>query len=534
VTDALIQLVANAPILSIIIFLPVAGAIIIALMSPAKSHRIKWLAFWVSAATFLISLFLLAGGGGFEKFSHIEQYPWLPQIGVSYHIGVDGISLWLVLLTTFLLPISILSSFSAITKREKEYYILLLLMGFALTGTFVALDLFLFFLFWESVLIPMYLLIGIWGSRRRVYAATKFVLYTVVGSFFMLLAIIGLYVYSGNFGSGSFDFLYLRGHIAPPELQPWLFLAFFLAFAIKVPLFPFHTWLADAHTEAPTAGSVLLAAVLLKMGGYGFIRFCLTLFPEASVWAAPWIMGLAVISIIYGALVCAAQTDFKRLIALSSVAHMGFVMLGIFSFANTTVGQVGATIQMVNHGVTTGALFLLVGVIYERRHTREIAQFGGLASVMPQYYNVFLITMLASVGLPALNGFVGEFLILLGAFRADWALGGLATFGVVLAAVYLFTMFRRVFHGECTKPENQKLLDLNARELVYLVPLVLLMLWIGLYPKPYLGVIKPAVDRSVRAVMRITSGSVEYARSGEKAGAILAQVQPADTPGGDS
>ncbi len=532
--DVLVQMMANAPLLSIIIFLPLAGAIIITLMSPARTHTIKWFAFWVSVVTFGISLFLLAGGGSFEHFSHVEQYTWLPQIGVSYHIGVDGISLWLVLLTTLLLPVSILSSFSAITKREKEYYILLLLMGFALAGTFVALDLFLFFLFWEAVLIPMYLLIGIWGSGRRIYAATKFVLYTVVGSFFMLLAIIGLYVYADSLGHATFDFIWLRSHLAPPELQTWFFLAFFLAFAIKVPLFPFHTWLADAHTEAPTAGSVLLAALLLKMGGYGFIRFCLTLFPEASVSAAPWVMALAVISIIYGALVCAAQTDFKRLIALSSVAHMGFVMLGIFSFANTSIGQVGATIQMVNHGVTTGALFLLVGVVYERRHTREIAQYGGLAAVMPQYYNVFLITMLASVGLPALNGFVGEFLILLGAFRADWALGGLATFGVVLAAIYLLTMFRKVFHGECTNPENRKLLDLNARELGYLVPLVLLMLWIGLYPKPYLGAIKPAVDNTVKSVMRIATGSISYARSGEKAAAVLAQVQPAEPTGGDA
>jgi NADH-quinone oxidoreductase subunit M len=523
---------ANAPLLSIIILLPLAGALLLMLVPPDRTRYIKWFAFWTSIAAFAISLLLLVGNRDFSEFSHEEFYGWLPQIGVNYHLGVDGLSMWLILLTALLVPVSILSSFSAIKNREKEYYILLLIMGTALTGTFAALDLILFFFFWEGVLIPMYLLIGIWGSGRRVYAATKFVLYTVVGSFFMLLAIIGLYVYSGEVGRASFDFLQLRNAVLPPEMQTWLFLAFALAFAIKVPLFPFHTWLADAHTEAPTAGSVLLAGVLLKMGGYGFIRFCLTLFPDAAVNFAPLMMGLAVVSIIYGAIVCAAQTDLKRLIAISSVAHMGFVVLGIFALSGNPIGQVGATIQMISHGLSTGALFLLVGVIYERRHTRELAEYGGLAAVMPRYYNVFMIVMLASVGLPALNGFVGEFLILMGAMAVDWLFAGLGTFGVVLAAIYLLLMMKKMFHGECTNPKNLGLPDLNLREYVYIIPLVVLMFAIGLYPKPYLDVITPAADRVVRGINNYLPEQLRADRSGEKAAAILAELGVAAKPEG--
>jgi NADH-quinone oxidoreductase subunit M len=495
------QLLANAPLLSIVILLPVAGALLALFVPRGRNASLRWLAFGFSTAAFVISLPLLPSPD-FASFSHVEYYEWLPQLGAFYHLGIDGISVWLVLLTGLLTPLAILSSFSAIRTREKEYYILLLIMQAALTGTFCALDMLLFFLFWEAVLIPMYLLIGVWGSGRRIYAATKFVLYTVVGSFLMLLAIIGLYVYSG-----SFDYTYLRLHVMTAEAQTWFFLAFALAFVIKLPLFPFHTWLADAHTEAPTAGSVLLAGVLLKMGGYGLLRFCVPLFPDASANFAPIMMGLAVVSIIYGALVCAAQTDFKRLIALSSVSHMGFVVLGIFAFSGTVAGQVGAVMQMVNHGISTGALFLLAGVIYERRHTRDIAQFGGLAAIMPRYYNVFLIVMLASVGLPALNGFVGEFLVLLGAVNADWLMAGLAALGIVLAAVYMLTMFRRIFHGECEKPENRNLKDLGGRELAYLIPLVVLIFAIGLYPKPLLDSIRPAAERSARAVTQLTQMS---------------------------
>ncbi len=497
---------ANAPLISIAIALPIFGVILAALVPKGRVATLRWLAFGFSAASFIISLPLLASPD-FAGFSHVEHYPWMPQLNAYYLVGVDGLSVWLVLLTGLLTPLAVLSSFSAIRNREKEYYILLLIMQSALVGTFCALDLVLFFLFWEMVLIPMYLLIGIWGSGRRVYAATKFVLYTVVGSFLMLLAIIGLYVYSGANGHPSFDFTYLRAHLLPPELQTWLFLAFALAFAIKMPLFPFHTWLADAHTEAPTAGSVLLAGLLLKMGGYGFLRFCLPIFPDASAAFAPLMMGLAVVSILYGALVCAAQSDIKRLIALSSVSHMGFVVLGIFAFSGTVAGQVGAVVQMVSHGIATGALFLLAGVIYERRHTRELAQFGGLAEAMPRYYNIFLITMFASIGLPALSGFVGEFLILLGAINADWMLAGLAALGIVLTAVYMLAMFRRVFHGDCALPENRALKDLSAREMACLIPLVVMMFAIGLFPKPYVDSIRPAAERAARTATRILQAS---------------------------
>ena len=493
---------ANMPLISIAIALPILGVIAVSLIPKTRTVLLRWLAFGFSAASFIVSLPLLSSPD-FASFTHVEYHPWMPQLHAYYLVGVDGISVWLVLLTGLLAPLAILSSFSAIRSREKEFYILLLLMQSSLVGTFCALDLVLFFLFWEMVLIPMYLLIGIWGSGRRIYAATKFVLYTVVGSFIMLLAIIGLYVYSGANGEASFDFTYLRMHVLSPEAQTWLFLAFALAFAIKMPLFPFHTWLADAHTEAPTAGSVLLAGVLLKMGGYGFLRFCLPLFPDATAKFAPLFMALAVISIIYGALVSAAQQDLKRLIALSSVSHMGFVVLGIFAFSGTVAGQIGAVVQMISHGVATGALFLLAGVIYERKHTRELAQFGGLAAVMPRYYNIFLITMLASIGLPALSGFVGEFLVLLGAIYVDWMLAGLAAMGIILAAVYMLTMFRRVFHGECTRPENCELKDLNARELAYLIPLVVMMFAIGLHPRPFVDSIRPAAERAAQTVTAI-------------------------------
>jgi len=494
------EFLAGIPLLSVVILLPLAGAVIMALVPPGRTRFHKWFAFWVAAAAFVLGLLLLPGVESFGEFSHQEQYQWIPQLGITYHIGVDGISVLLLLLSALLVPVSILASFREIKKRQKEFYMLLLIMGTALAGTFSSLDLVLFYVFWEGVLIPMYLLIGIWGSGRRIYAAMKFVLYTVVGSFLMLVAIIGLYVYSAHYGPGTFDFLRLREMSFPSGLQTWFFLAFTLAFAIKVPVFPFHTWLPDAHTEAPTAGSVLLAGVLLKMGTYGLIRFSIDLFPVAAVRFVPLMMGLGVIGIIYGALVCMVQCDLKRLIAYSSVAHMGFVVLGLFAF--NVQGAVGAVIQMVNHGISTGALFLLVGMLYERRHTRELAAFGGLAQPMPVYFNFFLIVMLSSVGLPALNGFVGEFLILMGGVQADWLLGGIAVFGVVLAAVYLLYMFKQVFFGECTDPANRQLRDLSLREIAVLAPLVLMIFWIGLFPRPYLGVIEPVAAGTVERVQQ--------------------------------
>jgi len=513
------EFLAGAPILSIVVFLPLAGAAIMALIPSDRTRFHRWFALWVSVATFLLALLLLPGVSSFGEFSHQERYLWIPQLGINYHLGVDGISVVLLLLSALLVPISILASFREIKKRQKEFYILLLIMGAALAGTFSSLDLVLFYVFWEGVLIPMYLLIGIWGSGRRIYAAMKFVLYTVVGSFLMLVAIIGLYVYSSHYGVGTFDFLRLREISLPGNLQTWFFLAFGLAFAIKVPIFPFHTWLPDAHTEAPTAGSVLLAGVLLKMGTYGLIRFSIGLFPEAAVRFAPLMMGLGVIGIIYGALVCVAQRDLKRLVAYSSVAHMGFVVLGLFAF--NVQGEVGAVIQMVNHGVSTGALFLLVGMLYARRHTRELGAFGGLAQPMPVYFNFFLIVMLSSVGLPALNGFVGEFLILMGGIQADWLLGGIAVFGVVLAAVYLLYMFKQVFFGPCANPANRQLRDLSLREVAVLVPLVLIIFWIGLFPRPCLRVIEPAVKSTVQRVQQHIYRTYESS-TGSIGGSLLA------------
>ncbi len=486
------------PILSLLIFTPLLCALILLFVPGERTRFIKGFAFLASIISFLLSLLTLALFQGGEAFSLEEIYTWLPQIGISYHVGIDGISLPLVLLTAFIFPICILYSFGAISSQQKEYYILLLLTETALLGTFLSLDLILFFFFWEGVLIPMYLIIGIWGGGRRIYAAGKFVLFTVVGSLSMLLGIIGVFVYSGQFGNATFDFLKLRNVPIPPDIQLWLFLAFALAFAVKVPIWPLHTWLPDAHTEAPTAGSVILAGVLLKMGSYGLIRFNLGLFPSASIQLAEAFMALGVVGVIYGALVCAVQKDLKRLIAYSSIAHMGFIVLG--SFSMNSIAQTGAVIQMVNHGISTGALFLLVGMLYDRRHTREISAFGGLAVPMPVYFNFFLIVMLSSIGLPALNGFVGEFLILLGGFKMNYYLAGVATFGVVLSAVYLLYAFKRVFFGECTAMENQNLKDLNLREILALVPIVLTIFFIGLYPRPFLRVIEPSAEAVVEKI----------------------------------
>ena len=509
-------------LLSIITFLPLLGALVLLALPNTDEYKLafRWGSLGITLVTFIISLALLIGFEANGSFHFVMNIPWIPQIGASYIMAVDGLNLWLVLLNTFLFPLAVLSSIGVIKQREKSFYILLLILETAITGTFLAQDLLLFFFFWEAVLIPMYFLIGVWGGKRRLYATTKFVLYTMVGSLLMLAAIIALYLASGSEATGlirTFNLERLTSLALPPNFQIWGFAAFFLAFAIKVPLFPFHTWLPDAHTEAPTAGSIILAGVLLKMGTYGMIRFAIPLFPDASFYPLQIaevvftprdiIMALAVVGIIYGALVAAVQTDIKRLVAYSSVAHLGFVMLGIFSFNQLAMD--GAILQMVSHGISTAALFMLVGFIYNRRHTRMIADFGGLAKPMPVYFNVFLVIMLSSVGLPALNGFVGEFLILVGSFQVNWLLTVIATLGVILAAIYLLYMFRRVFYGPITHEENRKLKDLTPIELFAVMPLVVMVFVIGLFPTMFLGRITPDSKAIVDQMDQAGTASIE-------------------------
>ncbi len=487
--------------LSIIIFLPLLGAVVIALTARRKESTFpRWGSLTVSLVTFILSLALLtrydptAIGFQFE-----EQYSWVPTWGISYHLGIDGLSLLLVLLTNLLTTISILSSFTAITHRQKEYYIFMLILQAGILGTFLALDLFLFYIFWELMLIPLYFLIGIWGSADRIYATMKFILYTMTGSVLMLVGILMLYFKSvAAFGHGTFDLVKLYELGLGAREQFWLFLALFFAFAIKVPLFPLHTWLPDAHTEAPTAGSIILAGVLLKTGVYGILRFCIPLFPLAARQLAPAISWLAIVAIIYGALTALAQKDAKRLVAYSSVSHMGFIILGIFAFNLQAVS--GGIIQMINHGISTGGLFLCVGIIYERRHTRLMSDFGGLAQNLHKYAELTMIIMLSSVGLPGLNGFIGEFLIILGVFKHNILYAVFAASGVILAAVYLLTMYQKIFFGPNDNPKNQKLADLRPHELWALIPLVLLAFWIGLYPKPFLNVIEPASNAIVQTM----------------------------------
>ncbi|MCX7879763.1 MAG: NADH-quinone oxidoreductase subunit M [Ignavibacteria bacterium] len=481
------------------LFLPLLGFIFLLFINREKVSYLKFFSLLFSIGTFVVSIFL------FLKFDFnnpnfqfkIEQI-WIPILDAGFRVGIDGVSILLVMLTTFISPITILSSFSSIETRQKEYYSLILLLQFAMTGVFVALDTFLFYIFWELVLIPMYFIIGLWGSKNRIYAAVKFFIYTVVGSLFMLVAIIWLGIYVGSnilqtpYGFTS-NLILIREVLAvnsiPFTVEKWLFLAFALSFCIKVPLFPLHTWLPDAHTEAPTPGSVILAGILLKLGTYGLIRFNVELFTNSAIFYAPFFSILAVIGIIYGALVSAVQTDVKRLVAFSSVSHLGFVVLGIFSM--TVEGMQGAIIQMVNHGLSTGMLFLAVGILYERRHTREMAEYGGIARPMPAFSVFFALAMLASVGLPGLNGFVGEFLTLLGAFKSpilnSWLYTIFAATGVIFAAVYLLTMFQKVVFGPITNPVNKNLKDINFREWSYLVPIVIFIVWIGVYPKFFLN-----------------------------------------------
>ena len=508
-------------LLTILILLPVFGAVGVLghQMFWKQESELKWVALFFTIVNFLVSLFLLFDKGriGASGFFFVENIPWIKAINTNYHVGVDGLSLWLVILTTFIMPIAILSTWHAVEKRHTAFYAFLLLLESAMIGVFVSLDLLVFYLFFEASLVPMFFLIGIWGGENRIYAAVKFFIFTALGSLLMLVAIIGLYYLHANAtGTGTFDYVVLLNSLKSGNLVfaastgAILFFAFALAFAIKVPLFPFHTWLPDAHTEAPTAGSVVLAAVMLKMGTYGIMRFCFTLFPEASREYAYIFIILAIIGIIYGALVAMVQPDIKRLVAYSSVAHMGFVILGMFSF--TEMGMQGALYQMLSHGVSTGALFLLVGFIYERRHTRAITEYGGLSNVMPVYATIFVITTMSSIGLPFLNGFVGEFLTMIGMWQSNsvshpWIATMFAGTGVIFAAVYLLWMVQRVFFGKLTNTKNKTLKDLSWRELGLIAPLLFLMVYMGVYPAPFLKRSKDSIIAIEERVTKQAGGS---------------------------
>ena len=483
--------------LSLILFTPLAGALVLLLVNKENANAIRWISNVVAFIGFALSVplwFWYNPQSG--DFQFVERLPWIPSVGAEYFLGVDGLSALLILLTTMMGFIAILSSWTAITERVKEYYIFLLVLQTGMLGAFMALDFLLFFLFWEVMLVPMYFLIGIWGSANRLYSAIKFFLYTLVGSVVMLLGILALYFYNHTLtGVYTFDITQFHRLNVPFELQWWIFLAFFLGFAIKVPMFPFHTWLPDAHTDAPTAGSVILAAVLLKMGTYGFLRFSLPILPDASRHFVPMIAVLSIIGIVYGALVALAQKDWKRLVAYSSVSHMALVMLGMFAL--NPVGITGSIVQQLNHGISTGGLFLLVGVVYERRHTREISEYGGLSKVMPVYAAVFLIMTMSSIGLPTLNGFIGEFLILQGVFVKSMLWATFAASGVVLGAAYMLYLYQRTMFGKIENPKNEGLFDLSHREFVTFAPLIVLAVWMGLYPTPFLRRLESSVNHIV-------------------------------------
>ena len=491
--------------LTLLTFFPLLGILVLLFTNSEAKNTIRWVALGTSLVTFAISMWVLTMFNASDVNLQLKaQYDWITVAGwnIQYYLGIDGLSILLVLLTAFLTPISILSTWTAVEDRVKEFMIYFLLLEVGMMGVFLAQDLFLFYVFWEFTLVPMYFLIGIWGGPNRIYAAVKFFLYTMAGSILMLLAILWLGIYGGTF---SVPELIAQRNI-PTDIQWWLFLAFTAAFAIKVPMWPLHSWLPDAHVEAPTAGSVILAGVLLKMGTYGFVRFNLPLFPEAAVKAAPYIALLATIGIIYGAMVSYAQKDVKKLVAYSSVSHLGFVMLGLF--AMNPEGIAGGILQMINHGLSTGALFLLVGMIYEQTHTREIKVYGGLWKITPVFGTVMLIVALSSMGLPGLNGFVGEFTILLGAFGSQ-AIGNswyaaISALGVIMAAVYILYMFQKMFLGpqgeivEEVKKHGHAIRDLNWREIVTIVPLLIFIFWIGLYPKPFFDLMAPAVENLVK------------------------------------
>jgi len=504
--------------LTLLTFFPLVGILILFFIPNERKDALRWTALITSLITFGLSLWVLAMFDASDpNLQLVAQYNWITVAGwnIQYYLGVDGLSILLLLLTTFLTPISILSTWTAIEERVKDFMIFFLLLEIGMNGVFLAQDLFLFYIFWEFTLVPMYFIIGIWGGPRRIYAAIKFFLYTMAGSILMLLAILWLGIYGGTFSVPDL----IAQHNIPANVQWWLFLAFAAAFAIKVPMWPLHSWLPDAHVEAPTAGSVILAGVLLKLGTYGFLRFNLGLFPEATVRAAPWIALLATIGIIYGAAVSYAQADVKKLVAYSSVSHLGFVMLGLFAL--NSQGMQGAILQMINHGLSTGALFLLVGMIYEQTHTRELKVYGGLWKITPVFGTIMLIVALSSMGLPGLNGFVGEFTILLGAWGAGMTEGGaytswgnmwfaaISALGVIMAAVYILYMFQKMFMGpqgeivDEVKKHGHGIRDLNWREIAIMVPILILIFWIGLYPKPFFALMAPAVDQLVASLSNV-------------------------------
>ena len=493
-------------LLTYLILTPLAGSFLILFFKKEQVNLIKYFAVAISVIAFMISLVIyFQFDSANSDFQFVNKLNWIKGLNIQYHVGIDGMSMLLVLLTTFLTPLTLISSWSSIETKVKEFTFFFLMLEVGMLGVFISLDLFLFYIFWEAMLIPMYFIIGIWGGKERVYAAVKFFIYTMFGSLLMLVAIVWLAVYAitplGHFTTNLVE-LYTIAPQIPMNIQMWMFLAFAFSFAIKVPLFPLHTWLPDAHVQAPTAGSVILAGVLLKMGTYGLLRFNLPLFPQASIAAAPFISVLAVIGIIYGALVAMVQTDVKKLVAYSSVSHLGFVVLGIFAMTQESVQ--GSIIQMINHGLSTGALFLLVGIIYERTHTREIADYGGIAKIIPLFSFAFMFASLSSVGLPGLNGFVGEFLILLGSFQSpvlnSWAFTAFGASGVIFAAVYLLWMYQRVVFGPIKNPKLTGMKDMNNREIFVLIPIFILIIWIGIYPSTFLKVSDKSTAKIVKQI----------------------------------
>jgi NADH-quinone oxidoreductase subunit M len=485
------------PLLSLVTFLPLAGVLLILVLRGEDvdvARNARWIALWTALIDLVLSLLLWADFDPSQAdFQFVEQAEWLPGFHIAYHMGIDGISLFFVLLSTFLTPICIVASWLSVNERVKEYMIAFLAMETLMVGMFCALDFVVFYIFFEGVLIPMFLIIGVWGGARRVYAAFKFFLYTLLGSVLMLLAILAIY-----YQVGSTDIVEALNRGVPAGVQTWLWLAFFASFAVKVPMWPVHTWLPDAHVEAPTAGSVILAGVLLKMGGYGFIRFSLPLFPVASHALAPLIFALSIVAIIYTSLVALAQDDMKKLIAYSSVAHMGFVTMGTFSM--TPEGLQGAMVQMLSHGIVSAALFLCVGVVYDRLHTREIARYGGLADTMPKYATVFMVFMLASVGLPGTSGFVGEFLALVGTFQVNTWVAFLATTGMILGAAYMLYLYRRIIFGIITRADVRAMLDLSWREVAIFAPMIAIVLWMGIYPVSFLKPMQPSLANLIEHV----------------------------------